>query len=292
MVRLTEPFNLQFLGTLGWAFIGGVAAGPLALLLLPLLEICWHTASTFRLSRYADLQHPLLKELLTKTPATYQHTMSVAYLTQAVGEAIGANTLLLRLGAYYHDIGKVANPRLFAENQSGKNPHDDLNPHESARIIIDHVLNGEKIGRDMKLPQVIIDFIVQHHGTQTVEFFYSKAAKNSLEGKVQKRDFQYPGPKPKSMEAAIVMLCDAVEAASRSLESPTRETIENMVRLLLVKRIAEGQFDDCHLSTAYLARILRTLVDSLEASFHSRVVYPWQERQKEKVKGIARAASA
>jgi hypothetical protein len=288
---LTHAFNIQFLGSLGWAFIGGAVSGPLALVLLPLLEMSWHTASTFRLSRYADLQHPLLKELLTKTPATYQHTMSVAYLAHSVGEAIGANTLLLRLGAYYHDIGKVANPRFFAENQVGKNPHDDLSPQESARIIIDHVVNGEKIGRDMKVPQVILDFIVQHHGTQTVEFFYNKAVKNNLGNKVQKDDFMYPGPKPQSMEAAIVMICDAVEATSRSLEAPTREAIENMVRRLLVKRIAEGQFDECHLSTGFLALILRTLVDSLEASFHSRVVYPWQEKQ-EKLKGMAKAASA
>jgi putative nucleotidyltransferase with HDIG domain len=109
--------------------------------LLPLLEMGWHTASTFKLVRYADLQHPLLKELLTKSPATYQHTMTVAYLAQSVGEAIGANTVLLRIGAYYHDIGKVADPRFFRENQSGENPHDDLDPHESARIIIDHVIN-------------------------------------------------------------------------------------------------------------------------------------------------------
>jgi putative nucleotidyltransferase with HDIG domain len=291
LLRLTQPFDLQFLRTMGWAFIGGAAAGPVALVLLPLLETGWHTASTFRLSRYADLQHPLLKDLLTKTPATYQHTMSVAYLAQSVGEAVGANTLLLRIGAYYHDIGKVANPEFFGENQSGKNPHDDLDPQESARIIIDHVVNGEKIGRRMKLPQVILDFIVQHHGTQSVEFFYDKAVKNGSGPGVEKKDFQYPGPKPQSVEAAIVMICDAVEAASRSVEKPTREAIENMVRLLLVKRIADGQFDECHLSTGYLSQILQTLVNCLEASFHSRIVYPWQDKQQEVVKSIKAAAA-
>jgi cyclic-di-AMP phosphodiesterase PgpH len=288
--RLEQTFDLQLFGTLGWVFIGGVAAGPLALVLLPLLEVGWHTASTFRLSRYADLQHPLLKELLTKTPATYQHTMTVAYLAESVGEAVGANTLLLRIGAYYHDIGKMANPALFAENQSGKNPHDDLNPQESARIIIDHVINGEKIGKEMKLPQVILDFIIQHHGTQAVEFFHNKAVKNTKGGRVEKKDFQYPGPKPQSVEAAIIMICDAVEATSRSLETTSHEAIENMVRLLLVNRIADGQFDECRLSTSCLAQILQTLVNSLEASFHSRVVYPWQEKQKEKIKRIPNSA--
>jgi len=277
-LKLMQTFTPQFLHNLGWTFICGSAAGPLAMLLLPLLEKSRHTVSTFRLSRYADLQHPLLKELLTKAPATYQHSMAVAYLAQSVGEAVGANILLLRIGAYYHDIGKLANPRFFVENQAGRNPHDELAPEESARIIIDHVINGEKIGRGTNLPEIIVDFILQHHGTLTVEFFYSKAAKNSRPNKVLKKDFQYQGPKPQTVEAAIVMICDAVEAASRSLGTPTRDTIEKMVRLLLVKRIAEGQFDECHLSTGCLAQILRTLVDSLEASFHSRVVYPWQEK--------------
>lgn len=291
-LNLAQIAGVEFRRNLLWAFIGGAASGPLALALLPLLELGCHTASTFRLSRYADLQHPLLKELLTKTPATYQHSMTVAYLAQSVGEAIGANVLLLRIGAYYHDIGKVANPRLFAENQNGKNPHDDLDPDESARIIIDHVINGEKFARRSKLPQVIRDFIIQHHGTQRVDFFYNKALKNNQGGKVQKKSFQYPGPKPQSVEAAVIMICDAVEAASRSLEAPTREAIETMVRLLLVKRIADGQFDECHLSTGCLAQIMRTLVNSLEASCHCRVVYPWQEKRKEKVKTIPQAASA
>jgi len=216
--------------------------------------------------------------------------MTVAYLAESVGEAVGANSLLLRIGAYYHDIGKMANPVFFAENQSGKNPHDDLDPQESARIIIDHVLNGEKIGKEMKLPQVILDFIIQHHGTQAVEFFHNKAVKNNKGGRVEKKDFQYPGPKPQSVEAAILMICDAVEATSRSLETTSHEAIENMVRLLLVKRIADGQFDECRLSTSCLAQILQTLVNSVEASFHSRVVYPWQERQKEKIKRISNAA--
>jgi putative nucleotidyltransferase with HDIG domain len=282
---LTRPFSPQLIGDLGWAFLGGLVAGPLAIIFLPLLEVGWQTASTFKLNRYADLEHPLLKDLLTKTPATYQHTMTVAYLAQTVGEAIGSNALLLRIGAYYHDIGKMADPKFFAENQSdGKNPHDDLDPHESARIIIAHVINGERMAKEMKLPEVILDFIPQHHGTRLVEYFYSKAMKDNEGNKVRKEDFQYPGPKPQTVEAAILMLCDAVEAASRSLEAPNREKIEKMVRLLVVKRIADGQFDECHLSTQYLAKIVQTLVDALEASLHSRVVYPWQVKEGAKRK--------
>ncbi len=272
---------------MGWAFAGGLLSGALAIVFLPLLEAGWQTASTFKLSRYADLQHPLMKDLLTKTPATYQHSMSVAYLVQAVGESIGANVMLLRLGAYYHDIGKMAEPKFFVENQAGgRNPHEEMDPRESAKIIINHVVNGETMAKEMKLPEAISDLIPQHHGTHLVEYFYNKAAKASHEAVVSVGDFRYPGPKPQSTEAAILMIADAVEAASRSLEDPSREKIEKMIRLIVMKRINDGQFDECDLSTRQLARIVETLVGALEASMHSRVAYPWQEKQK-KVAAIA-----
>jgi putative nucleotidyltransferase with HDIG domain len=272
---------------MGWAFAGGLLSGGLAIVFLPLLEASWQTASTFKLTRYADLQHPLMKDLLTKTPATYQHSMSVAYLVQAVGEAIGANVMLLRLGAYYHDIGKMAEPKFFVENQTGgRNPHEDLDPRESAKIIINHVVNGETMAKEMKLPEAISDLIPEHHGTHLVEYFYNKAAKASHEAVVSVGDFRYPGPKPRSIEAAVLMIADAVEAASRSLEDPDRERIEKMIRLIVMKRINDGQFDECDLSTRQLARIIETLVGALEASMHSRVAYPWQEKQK-KVAAIA-----
>ena len=276
-------FGSSLLENMGWAFVGGFGAGPVAILLLPLMEVGGRTASTFKLNRYADLQHPIMKSLLTKAPATYQHTMTVAYLAGAVGEAIGADTLLLRIGAYYHDIGKVEDPKFFSENQSsGENPHDTLHPQESAEIIINHVKYGKRLGREYGLPEVVVDFIAQHHGTQLMEYFYNKAVKRHQTSKPRKEDFRYPGPKPQSVEAAILMIVDAVEAASRSMEEPTREKIENMIRLLIVKRIADGQFADCNLSTRYLAKIVQILVDCLEASLHSRVTYPWQEREKDK----------
>jgi hypothetical protein len=277
-VSLREVFNQNALSYVAYGFIGGIAAGPLAILILPLMELSWHTASTFKLNKYADLQHPLMKDLLTKAPATYQHTMTVAYLAQCVGEAIGANTLLLRVGAYYHDIGKMADPRLFAENQAKNgNPHDALNPQKSASLIINHVKYGEKLARDYGVPEIIADFIPQHHGTQLIEYFYDKAVQSSKGFKPAKKDFRYPGPKPQSIEAVILMIVDAVEAASRSIKEPTREKINNMIRLLIVKRIADGQFDECDLSTHYLGKIVQTLEDSLEATLHSRVTYPWQK---------------
>ncbi|MEJ2657255.1 MAG: HDIG domain-containing protein [Desulfobacterales bacterium] len=267
-------------GSLGWAFAGGILSGPLALLILPVLEVGHHATSNFKLAKYADLQRPLLKDLFAKIPATYQHSMTMASLAQAVGEAVGANTLLLRTGAYYHDIGKMAEPMFFSENQSGgENPHDKLNPSESARIIINHVKHGEQIGREMGLPEVIVDLIKQHHGTLFVEFFYNKAVKANNGSKPRKKDFRYPGPKPQSLEAAILMIVDSVEATFRSMEAPTQEQIEKMILLNIVKRIADGQFDECNVSTQDIAKIVETLTHSIEATFHSRITYPWQDKK-------------
>ncbi|MBW2640027.1 MAG: HDIG domain-containing protein [Deltaproteobacteria bacterium] len=266
---------------LGWAFVGGVLAGPMALFLLPILEMSWRAASNFKLTKYSDLQHPLLKDLFAKIPATYQHSMTMAFLAQAVGEAVGANTLLLRIGAYYHDIGKMADPMFFSENQSsGENPHDNLDPQESAQIIINHVKYGEQIARKMGLPEVIVDFIRQHHGTMFVEYFYNKAVEANPESKPRREDFRYSGPKPQSLEAAILMIVDAVEATFRSMESTSREKVEKMIILNIVKRIADGQFNECNLSTRNIAKIIETLTDSLEATSHPRVAYPWQEKNK------------
>lgn len=281
-----KVFEALMIENISWAFVGGIAAGPLALLLLPLLEVSWQTASTFKLNRYTDLQRPLLKKLLHEARGTYQHAMMVAYLAQSAGEAIGANTLLLRIGAYYHDIGKMKNPGYFIENQfNGENPHDILDPEESANIIIDHVRYGMKMGQESGLPKVVTDLILQHHGTHLIEYFYNLATKANLSVSIQEDDFRYPGPKPQSIEAAILMIADAVEAASRSLKDPTRTKFEKMVRLILVKRIVDGQFSECDLRTRDLEKIVQSLVDSLEASFHSRIRYPWQSTAKPPKKG-------
>jgi putative nucleotidyltransferase with HDIG domain len=277
---LGEFFSPALVKNMGWAFAGGLIAGPAAILFLPMLDLSRHTASTLKLNRYIDLQHPLMRDLLTKTPGTYQHTMTVAYLCQAVAEAVeGVNSLILRIGAYYHDVGKITHPKLFVENQfSGKNPHDDLDPQESSKIVIKHVRNGIKTARDAGLPEVVIDLISQHHGTQLMEYFYNKSSQAG-ETKMREEVFRYPGPKPRSVEAAILMIVDSVEAASRSLHEPTRQEIGKMVRHLIEIRVADGQFDECDLSTHDLAKIVRILVHSIEASFHSRVVYPWQEEE-------------
>lgn len=276
---LMAAFDNSFPYSAGLAFLGGFMAGPVAILFLPLIELSFHVPSAFSLNRYVDLQHPLMKDLLTRAPATYQHTMTVAYLAQAAGDAVGANTTLLRIGAYYHDIGKIENPEFFSENQlDADNPHDDLEPGKSAKLIIDHVKHGQVLGRARGLPEIVVDFIAQHHGTQVVEFFYEKAVEGKQEFEPCKQDFRYPGPKPQSLEAAILMIVDAVEAASRSIRELSPKKIETMIRLLIVKRIVDGQLDECNLSTRDLGKIVETLVNSLIASGHSRVVYPWQKR--------------
>jgi putative nucleotidyltransferase with HDIG domain len=268
---------------LGWAFIAGLVAGPLALLLLPLLEISWDTASTFKLNRYTDLQRPLMKKLLKEAPGTYQHSMAVAYLAHSVGEAIGANSLLLRIGAYYHDIGKMEIPKNFIENQyNSENPHDALDPWESTELIINHVKHGIKMGMAARLPKALVDLILQHHGTQLIEYFYGIAAKNQPRETLSEADFRYPGPKPQSNEAAILMIADAAEAASRSMQDPTRNRLDKMVQLIIGKRIADGQFSECDLTTRDISKIARALGDALEASLHSRIRYPWQEKARVK----------
>ena len=269
------------LAYMGWGLVGGLVAGPLTLLILPLFELSWHNASPFKLNNFCDLQHPLLVELLTKAPGTYQHSMSAGHLAYALGEAIGANGLLLRVAAYYHDIGKTANPDYYVENLFGrKSPHDALPAKESARIIMEHVKIGKKIALEAGLPEVAADFIPQHHGTRLIECFYDKALKENPEGKVNQKDFRYAGPKPQSVEAAILMIVDAVEATSRTLEEPTLEKIEAMIRHIIVDRITDGQFDECNLSTREIAKIVTVLVHTLEASLHTRVAYPWQQPEK------------
>jgi len=279
--KLVPIVDAALTSDIAWAVLGGLAAGPLALLLLPLLELGWDTASTFKLNRYMDLNRPLMKDLLSKAPGTYQHCMAVAYLAQSVGEAVGADTRLLRIGAYYHDVGKMVNPKFFIENQfNGENPHDVLEPRESSKLILNHVRRGMKIGQEAGLPNVVVDLILQHHGTQLIEYFYNIAAKTYPKSTIREEEFRYPGPKPQSVEAALLMVCDSVEAASRSLLDPNRKEFRKMVRLILVKRIVDGQFSECDLSSRDLSKIVKALVDALEASFHSRIQYPWQEKKK------------
>jgi putative nucleotidyltransferase with HDIG domain len=223
-----------------------------------------------------------LQELIRRAPGTYNHSITVASLAEAAAEAIGARGLLVRVGAYFHDIGKMLKPGYFAENQGqGDNRHRSLVPAMSTLVIIAHVKDGADLARQNKIPEPIIDFIQQHHGTTLVEYFYRQASESRKAdpngSDVDESSFRYPGPKPQTKEAGILMLADAVESASRVLVEPTPARIESLVEDISRKRLLDGQFDECGLTLEEVRKIGDSLVKSLTAVYHGRVKYPDQE---------------
>lgn len=260
-----------------WAVI----AGSLMTCLLPLVERVFGVQTDLSLIELGDPAHPLLQELVRRAPGTYNHSITVASLAQAAAESIGARGLLVRVGAYFHDIGKMLKPGYFVENQThGDNRHEALVPAMSTLVIIAHVKDGADLARQNNLPECIVDFIQQHHGTTLVEYFYRQAAvQKSVDpdaADVDESSFRYPGPKPQTKEAGVLMLADAVESASRVLVEPTPARIENLVEDLTRKRLDDGQFDECGLTLQELRKIGDSLVKSLTAVYHGRVKYPDQ----------------
>ena len=259
-----------------------VIAGSLMTVLLPTVERVFGVQTDLSLIELGDPAHPLLQELIRRAPGTYNHSITVASLAEAAAESIGARGLLVRVGAYFHDIGKMLKPGYFVENQSqGDNRHDSLVPAMSTLVIIAHVKDGADLARQNKLPESIIDFIQQHHGTTLVEYFFRQASeqkdKNPESAEVDESSFRYPGPKPQTREAGVLMLADAVESASRALKEPTPSRIENIVEELARKRLLDGQFDECGLTLEEVRKIGESLVKSLTAVYHGRVKYPDQE---------------
>lgn len=260
-----------------------VIAGSLMTVLLPTVEKAFHVQTDLSLIELGDPAHPLLQELIRRAPGTYNHSITVASLAEAAAESIGARGLLVRVGAYFHDIGKMLKPGYFIENQGqGDNRHDALVPAMSTLVIIAHVKDGADLARQNKLPDSIIDFIQQHHGTTLVEYFYRQASEKQQKedpggGEVDESSFRYPGPKPQTREAGVLMLADAVESASRVLKEPTPSRIENLVEELSMKRLLDGQFDESGLTLQEVRKIGESLVKSLTAVYHGRVKYPDQE---------------
>jgi putative nucleotidyltransferase with HDIG domain len=248
-----------------------------------LVELVFDTMSDLKLSDYDDIHHPLLKKLSMEAPGTYHHTMLVAQLSENAAVAIGANALQAKVGALYHDIGKIASPTDFIENQLAEhgNVHDTLSSIESASRVRAHVIAGIALAREYGLPEKLIDFIPMHHGTMRISFFYQQAL-NSLSagGTIDDSLFRYPGPKPRSKETAIVMLADASEAITRmlgsKLEEPTVELIEAELAILFRERISDGQLDDCDLTMHDLVVIRNVFARLLIGTFHSRISYPPQ----------------
>ncbi|MCC6125407.1 MAG: HDIG domain-containing protein [Pirellulales bacterium] len=257
-----------------------VAAGFVMTGLLPFVEQAFGVLTDLSLLELGDVAHPLLQELVRRAPSTYNHSVTVGSIAEAAAESIGARGLLCRVGAYFHDIGKMLKPGYFVENQSAEgNRHESLVPAMSTLVIIAHIKDGSDLGRQHHLPQPIIDLIAQHHGTTLVEYFYGRAQRESdpENGEVDESSFRYPGPKPQTKEAAVLMLADAVESASRTLVDPTPARIESIVRELAERRLDDGQFDESGLTLRELRTIERSLAMSLASIYHGRIKYPDQK---------------
>ena len=242
--------------------------------LIYLYEKIFNLVSDVSLLELSDTNSPLLKELSNKAPGTFHHSLEVANLSETAASAIGANTLLVRVGALYHDIGKINNPSFFSENQTSRySPHKKLSPIESAKIIIDHVSDGVLMAKKNKLPNRVIDFIKTHHGTSRVYYFYKKAIDNK-NLKFEENDFKYSGPKPFSKETAILMMADSVEAASKSLRDPDINQISDFVNSIIDKQVEEKQFSECQITFADIETVKKVLIKKLINIYNLRIEYP------------------
>jgi len=248
--------------------------------LLPALEFVFGVLTDMTLMEYMDPNNELLRRLALEIPGTYQHCLVLGNLAESCAQAIGANGLLCRVATLYHDIGKLNNPQFYTENQQDMNIHQLLTPIESAKVIISHVSDGEAIAKKYRLPQSFIDIILEHHGTTLVYYFYRKqlALKGGKTEEVDEKLFRYPGPKPRSKESAIVMICDSIEAASRSLDEITEATVTEMIDRLVAEKAEDAQFDECRLTFEELGKVKRTLVKSLLLTHHIRIKYPKREK--------------
>jgi len=279
---LTQSGWLGPLSNAAWGILAGVITGILTIGTLPVWENLFDVVTPIKLVELANPNNDLLKRLLMEAPGTYHHSIIVANLAESAADAIGANGLLARVGAYYHDIGKLERPYFFKENQiSMDNPHDDLEPELSTNIIISHVIDGLKLAKKYKVPSVIQNFIAEHHGTTPVVYFFHKA-KNKNNINIKLEDFRYPGPNPQSKETAIVMLADTAEAAVRAMSDHTPENVEALIRKLIREKLDDGQFDDCNLTLREMNTIASAFTAVFSGIFHERVKYPNVDLKKER----------
>ncbi|MBF0309100.1 MAG: HDIG domain-containing protein [Magnetococcales bacterium] len=265
------------------ALTSGLLTGLLSLALIPVFEWVFNITTDSRLMELASGDHPLIKQLSLRAPGTYHHSVMMGNLAEAAAESIGANPLMARVMALYHDIGKMTKPHYFVENQSGENRHDHLVPSMSVKIIIGHIKDGVELARQYKLGGPVLEAITEHQGTTLLQFFYNKATQEAAKrgDAVSEEEFRYPGPKPRSREAGILMIADAVEAAVRSQKNPTPAKIQAVVHRIVNSKIADGQLDDCHLTMRELARIEETFCRVLILGFyHHRIEYPDQIRKR------------
>jgi cyclic-di-AMP phosphodiesterase PgpH len=270
-------FSMQTVYTAIFAVVSGIICAGLVSGFIPIIETLFNYTTDIKLLELANLNSPLLRDLMVRAPGTYHHSVVVGNLVEAAAEAVNANPLLARVSAYYHDVGKASKPLYFIENQGNEyNRHDKLSPSMSALILISHIKEGAELARENRLGQPIINIIRQHHGTALIKFFYDKAKTQAAASgqNVEEKDFRYPGPKPQTREAGIVMLADCVEAASRTLINPTPDRIQGMVQKLINNIFIDGQLDECELTLKNLHEIARSFNRILNGIFHHRIDYP------------------
>ena len=287
MLGEREPETLMV--ALSAAGGNAILSSVLAMGFVPVFELFTGITTDQTLLEWADPNRSLLKRLSMEAPGTYAHTINVANLAESACNTIGANGLLCRVGLYYHDVGKMLKPYYFVENQpDGLNPHDRLKPETSAAIVKEHVVEGLRLAREAKVPEMVAAFIPEHHGTQRIGFFYEKAKEEHGEGRLNPEDFQYPGPKPQSKETAIAMLADSVESATRALKDPTTERIRELIRSLVAARMAGGQLDESPITLREIAQVEEQFVKVLASVYHHRLDYP-QTRHLTEAPGAADA---
>ncbi len=278
----SQPFSLSLLAVAGLNALWTLTVGFLMEGLLPYVERLFGVLTDRSLLHLGDVSHPLLKELVRRAPSTYNHSITVGSMAEAAADAIGARGLLARVGAYFHDIGKMLKPNYFIENQPpNENRHESLVPQMSTLVIVAHIKDGADLARQHKLPGPIIDFIEQHHGTTLVEYFYGRASEQKQNdpdgGEVEESSFRYPGPKPQTKETAVLMLADAAESACRSLVEPGPARIEALIREIAERKLEDGQFDESGLTLRELRTVEDSMIKSLIANYHGRIKYPDQK---------------
>lgn len=276
MVQGSE-FQLYNLFDIAFGFTGGMLAGIMVTGIVPLFEVLFKYTTDIKLLELANLNQPILKELVVQAPGTYHHSIIVGSLVEAASESINANPLLAKVSAYYHDIGKIKKPLYFIENQKDKeNKHDKLTPSMSSLILISHVKDGVELAKRERLGKAIIDIIQQHHGTTLISYFYQKAKKQENPGvqSVDEKDYRYPGPKPQTKEAGLVMLADAVEASSKTLTDPTPSRIKGLVQSIINDIFTDGQLNECEITIKDLYQIAESYTLTLNGIFHRRIEYP------------------
>lgn len=268
-------FSPTAVSAIFFAATSGIIVAAAVLIILPLIEYVFGVTTDISLIELLDLEHPLMRNLMINAPGTYHHSVIVANLAGSAAEAVGVNPLLARVSAHYHDIGKIKMPEYFVENLAGTiSKHEKLTPHMSSMIIMSHVKEGIELGRQHKLPQAVIDILQQHHGTSSITYFYQKAKETAADSPPVREDYRYHGPKPQSRVAALVMMADAVEAATRSLIDPTPARISALVEKIINNIFLDGQIDECALTLKDLSEIKIRFTHNLIIIFHKRISYP------------------